>query len=246
MALLVRRRGIVAQPTGFDPLTLSPLLWLKADAITGLANNDPVTTWTDSSMNARDFSQATASRKPLYKTNQLNGMAGVLTDGVDDYLSFELGSQWITTTTLTVAMVGRRAAAQANGRAVSIDNGGDDYNNAESAALFEEGSTATQQGTYRVGVRRAEMGTNLGDGVPWCSIARCDGSTSYIRRNGTNGTTAADVVGAFGVKRFVLGQAITSVGPWNGYYFEVLAFNSFVTGANLTSLDTYLRSKWNV
>ena len=51
--------------------------WAKADAILGLSNGDPLSTWEDQTANNNDFTAAGAQR-PTYQTNQLNGMAGVL------------------------------------------------------------------------------------------------------------------------------------------------------------------------
>src|SRR5687768_11145672 len=61
-------------------------LWLKADAITGLADGDPVTTWADSSGEGNDFTQGTAGNKPIYKTSILFGLPVVRFDGTDDVL----------------------------------------------------------------------------------------------------------------------------------------------------------------
>jgi hypothetical protein len=51
--------------------------------ISGLSNNDPVTTWTDRTSNARNATQATAAKKPTYKTGELNGNPGLSFDGGD-------------------------------------------------------------------------------------------------------------------------------------------------------------------
>ena len=68
----------------FSPDDISGLyLWLKADAITGLSNNDPVGTWIDSSAAGDDATQATSAEKPTYKTNTLNGLPVVSFDGGD-------------------------------------------------------------------------------------------------------------------------------------------------------------------
>lgn len=69
-------------PSAVDPSTYSPYFWLKADALS-LTNGDPVTTWTDSSGNSRDFGQATAGKKPTYNTGMINGLPGVNFDGGD-------------------------------------------------------------------------------------------------------------------------------------------------------------------
>ena len=39
-------------------------LWLKADAITGLADGDPVASWADSSGNSHTATQATSGSRP--------------------------------------------------------------------------------------------------------------------------------------------------------------------------------------
>ena len=62
------------------------LLWLKADGIVGLSDGDAVATWLDETTNNNDFSQATASFRPVYKTNILNGKPIVRFDGIDNGL----------------------------------------------------------------------------------------------------------------------------------------------------------------
>lgn len=72
----------------FSPMDVSGLkIWLKADALT-LNDNDPVTTWTDSSGNGFSPTQSTAGLKPLFKTAILNGFPIVRFDGSDDQLDF--------------------------------------------------------------------------------------------------------------------------------------------------------------
>lgn len=61
-------------------------LWFKADAITGLVNDDPVSTWSDSSDNGNDATQ-TLTARPLYKTNILNGLPVVRFDGSNDIMN---------------------------------------------------------------------------------------------------------------------------------------------------------------
>ena len=56
-----------------DPPTSNLKLWLKADSITGLANNDPVNLWTDQSGNNNNANQNTETYKPTYIENSING-----------------------------------------------------------------------------------------------------------------------------------------------------------------------------
>jgi hypothetical protein len=59
---------------------------LKADALV-LSDNDPVTTWADSSSAANNVTQATGSKKPLYKTGIINAKPVVRFDASDDNLN---------------------------------------------------------------------------------------------------------------------------------------------------------------
>jgi len=68
-------------------------LWLKADAITGLNNNDPVSTWDDSSINNRDATQSGAAR-PTYITGAVNGKPVVRFDGSADYMAVADNNVW--------------------------------------------------------------------------------------------------------------------------------------------------------
>lgn len=63
------------------------LLWYDANAITGLSDTDPIATWPDESGNGNDATQSTAADKPLYRTNQINGLPAVEFDGTSDYFS---------------------------------------------------------------------------------------------------------------------------------------------------------------
>lgn len=77
--------GVVA-PT-FVPSDISGLtLWLKADSLV-LNNDDPVTTWADSSGLGNDVTQATVAKKPTYKTNIQNSKPVVRFDGTDDKIN---------------------------------------------------------------------------------------------------------------------------------------------------------------
>lgn len=61
-------------------------IWLRANALS-LSDNDPVTTWLDSSGFGNNAAQATAGKKPLFKTAIVNGLPVVRFDGTDDTLS---------------------------------------------------------------------------------------------------------------------------------------------------------------
>lgn len=83
--------------TSFKPFQIAGLkLWYAADQITGLVDADPVVTWSDLSGNANDGTQATAGKRPIYKTGIVNGKPVVRFDGTDDFITYpsiSLGTQ---------------------------------------------------------------------------------------------------------------------------------------------------------
>ncbi len=99
-------------PPGPPPWTPSSvgglLLWLEADAITGLNDGDPVATWLDQSGNENHATQSTEASKPLFKTNILNGKPVVRFDGSDDALSYPSQMSGHTTITVFVVFIPRR------------------------------------------------------------------------------------------------------------------------------------------
>ncbi len=76
--------GFLAQAAAFDPLSLSPLLYARAEDIIG-ADGDSFASWTDRA-NSYDVTQSNAAKKPLVRTNQVNGFSGLQFDGIDDFL----------------------------------------------------------------------------------------------------------------------------------------------------------------
>jgi hypothetical protein len=73
--------------TKLKPTILSGCqVWLTADKITDLVDGDVVGTWSDSSGQSNDFTQSTASKKPLYKTNIFKKKPAIKFDGIDDFL----------------------------------------------------------------------------------------------------------------------------------------------------------------
>lgn len=74
----------VAQPIS------SSALWLRADAITGVANGGAVAAWNDASGNGRNYEQGSATSRPLLYTTDptytINNKPVLRFDGSDDFL----------------------------------------------------------------------------------------------------------------------------------------------------------------
>ncbi|HEV7238716.1 MAG TPA: hypothetical protein VGQ36_05710 [Thermoanaerobaculia bacterium] len=62
------------------------LLWFAPEALPHVADGAPVGRWPDSSGNDFDAVQSSASRRPVYRCNSINGHPAVDFDGIDDVL----------------------------------------------------------------------------------------------------------------------------------------------------------------
>lgn len=99
-----------------DIVSANLVLQLEADSLS-LADNDPVASWTDLSGNAAHAVQATAGKRPLFKTNILNGLPCVLFDNVDDMLVAPVSSLAANPFTILVVYA-TRSTGTAQGRTI--------------------------------------------------------------------------------------------------------------------------------
>lgn len=62
--------------------------WFKSESLSSsYANGDPISSWSDSSGNGRDISQATSANQPLALASAVNGYMAADFDGTNDILS---------------------------------------------------------------------------------------------------------------------------------------------------------------
>ena len=231
-------------------LSFQPTLWLKADAITGLADSDPVATWPDSSGNGYDAAQGTPGNQPLYKTGILNGKPAVLFDGSTDYLS--------TTALLSAFLAGGGAGtvyvvARANSpggepdqtlwrdtggtvHLTVVESGADVLRASNDDGVQDTVTKAYTLGTWMIGLwrhhqdeRGAETPTELYVGVN-------DLLSTGLSSVASGATTAA-----------ILGNAIEigrGSGYLNGYIAELLFFPKSHTQPERKHVWSYLAAKY--
>ena len=81
-------------------------MWLKADAVSGVANGGPLSIWLDSGSAGNNVTQSTAGLQPLWLANILNGKPAVRFDGIDDVMA---GAKVMATNDFTIVAVARAA-----------------------------------------------------------------------------------------------------------------------------------------
>ncbi len=76
-----------------DPSDIIGLqLWLDADKIQNVDDNEQISVWEDSSGNNNDFVQNDSDKQPTYMIEQVNGKPAISFDGIDDSLDASIGN----------------------------------------------------------------------------------------------------------------------------------------------------------
>ncbi|MCK4659135.1 MAG: hypothetical protein KAV82_06395, partial [Phycisphaerae bacterium] len=88
------------------PLGEGLVLWLSADAVSGVGEGQPVSIWSDQSESSLDVAQSTPSAQPVYTGNVLNGLPALRFDGNDSFTRGSvLGSALTGTDQATIFLV---------------------------------------------------------------------------------------------------------------------------------------------
>lgn len=213
--------------TVFSPTQITGLqLWYKADSLS-LSNNDPISTWSDSSGNSNDVT-GTGSTRPLYKTNIQNSLPTVRFDGTDDFLS---GTFNYTVGTLFVVM--------------NFNSAGNfpGYN-----SLFEGNTGVLNSDDMLIGDGGGT--TNLYDN----GINSPFRDNMYINTVLTKDFSPLSTIKLFYGLSTDTPFAKTSLNVgynpsigsryWNGDVCEIILYDTVLSSTNLGRVATYLNSKW--
>lgn len=215
----------------FSPADISGLkLWLDASQITGLNDGDAVTTWADLSGNGNDATQATVSKKPLYKTAIQNGRPGLLSDGVDDLLSGSVTAPQPCTVVVVIKgvtnIVGSKIFITPNPSRCDL------FHNAGAFALFANSVSAGQAGIWQ--------DPNIVAGL-------FDGSSSRIYVNAAGSGDVDPNTGGYtsGTYNLFDFDGTYSYGD-SMYFFEVMIYNRKISFSEVGLLRGYLNAKWAI
>ncbi len=243
-----RRRRLVRLMGGFNPLLISDLVsWWDLSDISSLfqtddtstpvtADGDTIGRVNDKSVNGHNIVQATAAKRPLYKTGILNGLSVGRFDGVDDLLTVTtpaaLANDW------TIFMVHGGGAVTtgkywiswgdgANGEARQIQSGGNDSINMDFWVVAANADTDIEDGSAHSMICTWDEATG--------KIYRDDvlDGEDTIAENAYTGTTLR--VGANAIGGNWLDSDIT----------EIAIYDRVLTAAEITTLHAYA-GRWGV
>lgn len=205
-----------------NPLTLSPAIWLDANAET-FANNDAASPWSDRSGNARHFTEAT--NPPTFKTNIINGKPGIYFDGTEQLLRSYTGSG----TSWSVFGV---ISKEDNTYRRWWTNGVDPF-----VGLNTVGRPVMFQGAA-VQVATSVLPTLFNGTEPTGVISSAGTTKILIGKNiWASGATTASPLKSGGLSSL-------AGSLWKGYMHEIIAKGAAFTNAEWSSLVDYSTAKW--
>lgn len=201
-----------------------------ADALTGLSDDDPVSTWADQSGNGNDFTQGTGTSQPLYKVNILNSLPAVRFDNTDDGMISNMN----VTGAFSIFFVYSSQATSGFHRALQGET-----------ANWLFGPYSGKHQIYRGDSFGLFMvGPNVSAGTPVLVTIIRDGTGSIDFR-----VDQTDIVNAFAEApgELVLGGAGGAfVEPMNGDVFELVVYDAALSDTDRDDVEDYLATKWGL
>jgi hypothetical protein len=205
--------------------------WWKADSITGLNNNDPVSTWNDSN-GANHFSGSGTSR-PLWLSNASGGMPGVKFDAINDEMSMaSILTLTATSWTLITVLIGGGGGCQFGQSGVNM------LMQSGPGVSFYNPSDGTTPGADAFSTSNANL---------CVAVVRSSYSGGYHITFRENKTARGDrAVGSFNYTFSRLCHYNQNT-VWGGQTFcEIIVYNRPLSDADCDSLyDGYLKPKYS-
>jgi hypothetical protein len=212
-----------------DPSILNPYIWYDIPRM-GLTNGAAVASITDYGSANKPATQATGTKQGIIATNAQNGKSKLVMDAVDDnYVTatftgitaatiFVVG--YITGTLTRIFFSGQSQCIQLH-NLVTVGYGVDVYN-----------------------VTNSEVDTNTScAGAPAKVLsALCNGASSAVALN--NLTPVTGTLHAFNLTKITL-NATSALSAFSGLnLFEMIVFNSALSGADIANVTEYLMNKY--
>ena len=249
---------------GFDPDDISGcMLWLKADSITGHSDAADLTAWSDSSGEGHNVTvPSSASNRPHYKTNIMNGQPAILFTGSnEEYLTTSGIDAMFDEVDFSIFLVVKPTSVSTNDQHM--------FGGYQSTNWSSIGSAVSNVTSF--GINTGEKFQIKGKSTSGDNVVSADSladNTGYVLSgvydysattmwqfiNGTQSDkeTAIDI-GTSTSKTPTIG-AITAAGrggtsvyrEYTGYIAEIIMFNSVLSERNLVDVNHYLGNKYGI
>ena len=235
--------GVTGCKAWFDASDTTSLR--KDDGSQVTANNDPVATWLDKSGNQQNFYGLynSSTRRPLYKTNSLNGLSAINFDGSNDVFQglVSLGANPWTANASTPT----QATYFIVQKLLTTASSGYDVYGANAGARYCIGTGCS--GASRLGVSNISSSIAYRTSSPFISTI-VQGSPSKFSLNGTNATTSTYNNLTTIKYLYNLGAVASATfsSTYNADMMEFIVYPRALSEADQKSVECALASKWNL
>ena len=206
-------------------------LWLDASDATTISIGTGVSQWNDKSGQGNNATQEVGANQPSYQTAIQNGLNVVRFDGSNDVLN---ASSVTTGNNKTIFIAYKPISVTENERVVF------DSVTTTQAILYKD---ETQKYSTAFGTLFTSA-TNIASSPQFNTILH-SGASSEIKLNGSSIGTGNFGTNAFNGFRLAAARGTAALHMEMDVY-EVIIYNSVLSGADQTSVETYLSTKWAI
>lgn len=219
----------------FNPGSAGASIAFDSRFVTGLNNNDAVTTWSDRTINGNNATGSGTTR-PTYQTAQQGGNAVIRFDGTDDRL---VCASYVSLTASSIIAAAKSSITTGNDRTVLYFGNADNYSPFYNWIGLCKSYTGAKwvSGNYNAGTERSVTSTAAFTTSPVIVTGITnDASTNRLFVDGVaNGTATSTTVSINSGARPTLGRRGADLGVdayhWNGDIYSVSLFPSAVSGS---------------
>jgi len=220
-----------------------PALWYDASQLTGLADDDLVSTWTDNGSMAKNLTSALDAR-PKYKVNVFGTKPAILFDAIDDYMAnagIDFSATYAQSIFYVIKPVVKASINVVTDHGSLSTDGNYIYHGTDgkmSAVCL--GDTGTSYHTH------GSVIDGTGIYVSTLLNKAGDTDTCIVYVNGVTSGTPIIVnnTNAFGNRVFNVGKRANNTGWFSGYIAEILIYKKLMSSAERLQVEKYLTNKY--
>lgn len=222
----------------------SNLIWVKADEIPALLDNDLVTSWPDFSGNSNNLDQPSASFQPIFKTGILNGNPVVRFNKAASRLRKTSFSS--PTTALTAIYVNSNADSDDGIISYASSSSANDFllfnsSNIQFWINNVSASSGVSVNNSAFHIVNASWQSSNGSTVVWK-----DGTKSFTSTLRTGGTITSGGSIALAHEQDAIDGNYEASQVHEGDFAEVILFNTYINDAQHIIIANYLAAKYNL
>ena len=233
----------------------APMVWLKADSITGLADGAAVAEWPDALNHAYDARALNTAQKPTFKVSTINGLPALHFNGTSNQML--LGSAGVAGAaprTLVAVIKNGVAGAGISQSVVGFGARWSFMNTYSIAFQLAPGLASDGIGNigmtyncYQTGDHDCTSSTDAPNANARMIVAKYDGTNDTLYVNSVQKVSRAVALASVATRGMTVGSIPeTPFEYFQGDIAEILFFDSALNDTDRGALESYLRTRYNL